>query len=58
MIKRIAKWILKMVDVDVKLDGDVVTIRIELAGVQLVEWSIDLIKEPEGVTRGKKTKTT
>jgi hypothetical protein len=56
MIKRIAKWILKMVDVDVKLDGDVVTIRIELAGVQLVEWSIDLIKEPQGVTRGKKTK--
>jgi len=57
MIKRIAKWILQMVDVDVKLDGDIVTISIELAGVQLVEWSIDLIKEPEGVTRGTKKKT-
>ena len=46
-----------MVDVDVKLDGDIVTITIELAGVQLVEWSIDLIKEPEGVTRGTKKRT-
>lgn len=43
-----------MVDVDVKLDGDILTISIELAGVELAEWSIDLVKEPEGVTRGKK----
>jgi len=44
MIKKIAKWILKMVDVDVKLDQDILNIKVYLGGVLLVEWTIDLIK--------------
>ena len=53
MLKRIARWILTMVDVDVKLDGDTLEVTIELAGVQIAQWTIDLLKTPDEVTRGK-----
>ena len=57
MIRKIAVWILRMVDVDFKLDGDILTVRIYLGGIQLVEWTVDLLKEPEGVSHGKKART-
>lgn len=45
-----------MVDVSVRLDDDILTIKLFLAGVLLANWSIDLVKEPEGVKHGTKTK--
>lgn len=57
MLKRIAKWILTMVDINVKLDEDVLNIEILMAGITLASWTIDLIKDDGGVKHGTKTKT-
>lgn len=58
MIKKIAEWILRRVDISVRLDEDVLNIRIMMGGQTLIEWSIDLIKDDAiaGVKHGQKKK--
>jgi hypothetical protein len=42
---KILSWLLKMVDVNVNLDGDILTIVLELGSVKVLDLKIDLIKD-------------
>ena len=45
MFVKILSWLLKMVDVNVNLDGDILTIVLELGSVKVLDLKIDLIKD-------------
>lgn len=45
MFKRILKWLLRLVDISVEVDGDVLHLVIELGGMTVLDKRIDLIKE-------------
>ena len=51
MFKKILVWLLKMVDVDVSLENDILTINLELGGMPVFTWSMDLIKEKSATSR-------
>lgn len=51
MFAKILKWLLKMVDVDVSLNGDILTIVLELGGIKVLDLTIDLIKNENVTTK-------
>lgn len=56
MIKKIARWILTRVDLTVRLDDQILNIKVSMAGTTLIEWTIPLIKDEltAGVKHGTK----
>lgn len=54
MIIRIAKWILKLVDFDMELAGDLLTLTVTIGGVVVFRKTFDLIPVNEGIKRSVK----
>lgn len=54
MVKTIAKWVLKLVDFDIDLVGDLLTLTITVGGVQVFKRTFDLIPDDQGILRSKK----
>jgi len=47
---KILKWLLKMVDFDISLNGDLVTIVLTLGSVKVLDFTVDLIKDDKTTT--------
>ena len=45
MFAKILMWLLKMVDISIDLEGDILTIVIELGSIKVLDLHIDLIKD-------------
>lgn len=45
VLMSILVWLLKMVDISVALQGDILTVGIVLAGKEVFSWEVDLIKD-------------
>lgn len=45
MFAKILGWLLKLVDIDVGLDGDILHIKITLGKITVLDIKIDLIKD-------------
>lgn len=56
MFAKILKWLLKMVDVSVTLEGDLLTVVIELGNIKVLDITIDLIKDDQVTTKVRSVK--
>ena len=50
MFATVLKWILKLVDVSIALDGDILTIVLELGNIKVLDLNVDLIKDKTPVS--------
>jgi hypothetical protein len=57
MFAKILMWLLKLVDLSVTLDGDILTIVIELGSIKVLDLTIDLIKDKNVTTKVRSVKT-
>lgn len=51
MFAKILGWLLKLVDLSVTLEGDILTIVIELGSIKVLDLTIDLIKDKNVTTK-------
>ena len=51
MFAKILGWLLKLVDLSARLDGDLLTIVIELGSIKVLDLTLDLIKDKNVTTK-------
>lgn len=56
MFAKILMWLLKMVDISIDLEGDILTIVIELGSIKVLDLNIDLIKDKNPTTKVRSVK--